>query len=124
MSPGPLSTVIVFAVDVGRLAGFYRDVLGLEVAYPAGKGDLSGEHWVAFATGGCSLALHSGKEPGAPPSSTSVNFSVEDVDAARARLVGKGVEMEEVQRPFPGLAFCTGRDPEGNPFQVETRAGP
>jgi hypothetical protein len=38
---------------------FYRDKLGLTVSYPDGLNDYTGEYWVTFATGACTLALES-----------------------------------------------------------------
>ncbi|MCH7493126.1 VOC family protein [bacterium] len=116
-----IAKVVIFVADMGTMVAFYRDTLGLKVAFPPDQEDLSQEHWVTFGTEGCTLALHTGGQPKTDPAPTSVNFAVDDVPAVRDALVAKGVEMSEVNRPFPGVVFAHGRDPEGNAFQVELR---
>ena len=58
---GELIEIIVYVEDMAAQVAFYRDVLGLRVTWPD-VGDFSGEHWVTFATGAATLALHSGGE--------------------------------------------------------------
>ena len=62
MLSGGLSEIIVYVRDMTAMVTFYRDCLGLPVAYPAGLESYSEEHWVTFNTGQCTLALHSGRE--------------------------------------------------------------
>jgi catechol 2,3-dioxygenase-like lactoylglutathione lyase family enzyme len=118
-----LAQVILFSEDVPRLAGFYRDLLGLaELQGSASSG------WLRLDAGGAVLALHA--LPAATPpteqpaprldSYVKVCFHVDDIESTRAGLVSRGVRMREVHR-HDGAAFCDGIDPDGNIFQITTR---
>lgn len=115
MQAGSLFQVIVYCRDMQAQVAFYRDVLGLPVAWPRGLNDYSGEHWVTFATDGATLALHSGGEPplGSPP---RFGFRSSDIGADRAELLAQGVQCGEVREAAPGILVLDCRDPEGNGF--------
>ena len=55
-----LCEVILYVEDMHAQVRFYRDVLGLRHHHPQGIDDFSGEYWVTFDTGSCTLALHGG----------------------------------------------------------------
>ena len=122
-----LGRIIVFVADVERCGEFYARVFGMtrnEASYTPGEWlELSGDG------GGATLAFHKAHGPDGPinaPNGSEQNphklvFVVEDVDAERARLIDLGVEMGDVCRPFDGLAFCDGADPEGHRFQISSR---
>lgn len=90
---------ILIVHDVGRSLGFYRDLLGFDLAY----------HWpeaepFAFATvarGGSEIGFGAGGDPAAgdPPAATgpkppvSLSLAVDDVDAAVAWLAERGVPV-------------------------------
>ena len=118
--PGPLFELIVYVRDVHAQVAFYRDVLGLRITWPDGLPDYSDQHWVAFDTGGATLALHSGGEPpqGTPP---RFGFRVEDIEATRVMLTGRGVPCSDVRSPAPGVRVVDCKDPEGNGFFIESR---
>jgi predicted enzyme related to lactoylglutathione lyase len=52
-----------------------------------------------------------------------VQLVVEDLDAVRARLAGRGVEITEVQRlgpeGAPGSRFAFSTDPDGNAWSLQ-----
>ena len=114
-----LLEIILYVDDMAGQVAFYRDKLGLTVSYPAEADDYSGEMWVTFATGGCTLALHGGGTPEAVPHASKIVFHVEDVEQARAELMAKGVELGAIIEAAPGVRLCNGTDPEGNPFSIE-----
>ena len=120
-----LNRVILYVQDVGRLADFYRDVLGLPIVE-----EIEGE-WSVHRAGACELALHRVGKPYrvADPSSWQVDNNVKlvltvdrELAELRAELVGKGVPMGAI-KSYPGLTgpLCDGRDPEGNVFQLAQR---
>lgn len=111
-----LSEVIRYVEDVDRLTEFYTDVFGLEIA--AGDPD---HGFVRLDTGDCSLCLHAGRDGDRGEYPATVVFSVDDVDAAREHLLDRDVEMGAVRSPAPGTRACDGRDPEGNPFSIESK---
>jgi predicted enzyme related to lactoylglutathione lyase len=114
-----LMEVILYAQDMNRQVVFYRDVLGLTVKYPNGIDDFSREFWVELDTGACTLVLHGGGQRRLGDDTPKIVFRVRDIDAVRADLIKKGVQMGEVRSPAPGVKVSDGRDPEGNPFSLE-----
>lgn len=110
-----LSEVILFVEDMERMYEFYTEIMGLSVT----RGDP--EHgFVAFGTGECELCLHAGGDGSAPDLATKVVFAVEELPAARSDLLERGVEMEPIRDGGPQTRVSDGRDPEGNPFALET----
>jgi catechol-2,3-dioxygenase len=120
-----LNRVILYVQDVGRLADFYRDVLGLPIVEEINR------EWSVHRAGACELALHWVGKPYrvADPSSWQVDSNVKlvltvdrELAELRAELVGKGVPMGAI-KSYPGLTgpLCDGRDPEGNVFQLAQR---
>jgi catechol 2,3-dioxygenase-like lactoylglutathione lyase family enzyme len=85
-----LVEVVLYVRDMQRAVNFYRDVLGLELAFES-------EGWTTFRTGACTLALHATtrREPGAgEPDPT---FLVADAYAERSRLAAAGVEVTQIR---------------------------
>jgi catechol 2,3-dioxygenase-like lactoylglutathione lyase family enzyme len=110
-----LVEVVLYVRDMQRAIDFYRDVLGLEVAFES-------QHWTTFRTGDCTLALHATdrREPGTgEPDPT---FLVADACAERNRLADAGVGVTEIREPAPGVQVFDARDPEGNRFSVESKS--
>jgi uncharacterized glyoxalase superfamily protein PhnB len=54
----------------------------------------------------------------APGSVEGLQLVVSDIDAARAELAGRGVEVSEVQE-FPWGKFVFFTDPDGNGWAVQ-----
>ena len=65
-----------------------------------------------------SIALGRGLTEMAPGSLQGLQVVVDDIEAARAELAGRGVEVSEVQR-FPWGAFVFFSDPDGNGWAVQ-----
>ena len=116
-----LSEVILYAEDMNAQVHFYRDVLGLRVTHPDGVQDFSGEYWVTFDTGACTLALHGGGQKRLGQDAPKIVFFTNDLLASRALLESRGVAIGAPRSPAPGIGVCDARDPEGNPFSIESR---
>ena len=116
-----LMEVILQVKDMNMQVAFYRDKLGLKVTYPEGVVDYAKEGWVTFDTGRCVLALHDGgrTRQGETPSHRIV-FQADDIQAARNKLLARGVQVGEVRSPAPGVQVVDGRDPEGNVYAIES----
>ena len=118
--PAPLASrinvVYLYVRDLERSATFYRDVLGIPLA-----GD---EHWAEAAfPDGVRFALHATDADVELGSGTiRIDFEVEDVDTAAARLREAGVEVGEVERDAWGAA-CEFVDPDGYRLHVFERPG-
>ena len=117
---GPLHEVILYVSNMIAQVRFYRETLGLEVAYPEDLGDGSEAFWVVFKTGPCSLALHGGGEKRIGDDAPKIVFHVDEIDAVREYLISQGVSMSEIISPAPGIQVSNGRDPEGNAFSIES----
>jgi predicted enzyme related to lactoylglutathione lyase len=118
---GPIIEIILYVADMDSQVRFYRDVLGLCIEYPKDLAGYSKEMWVTFETGMCCLALHGGGKRRLGPDTPKIVFSVEEMAATRQDLVALGVEMGEIRTAAPGILVCDGKDPEGNPFSIESR---
>ncbi len=70
----------------------------------------------------CSIALGTGISQAEPGSVQGMQMVVADVQAAHAELVGRGVEVSEVQE-FPWGSFVFFSDPDGNGWAVQQLPG-
>ncbi len=104
------------ALEAQSLA-FYRDVLGLtEIPKPE---ELRARGGAWFQTG--NLQMHVGIDPDASPrSKRHVCFLVSDLTVARAKVVSKGVAIEE-ENVAEGLSRFFIRDPAGNRIEIGQR---
>jgi len=66
----------------------------------------------------CSIALGKGVSDEPPGSVQGVQMVVSDINAARAELVERGVDVGEVQ-VFPWGSFIFFKDPDGNGWAVQ-----
>jgi predicted enzyme related to lactoylglutathione lyase len=66
----------------------------------------------------CSIALGRGIVDAQPGSVAGLQLVVSDIEAARAELVSRGVEVSEVQQ-FPWGSFVFFSDPDGNRWSVQ-----
>ncbi len=108
---------MVFCANAEKLAAFYVRAFDLKQV-GADKG------FVDLGAGDVRIAFHRSSNVVAKtkPGRTKLCFYAADVDAARALLVERGVELGDVFRGAGGLALCDGEDPEGNTFQISNRA--
>jgi len=107
-----LEVVVIPVADVDRAKRFYGG-LGWRLDADFVVGDAF--RGVQFTPPGSSCSIHFGTGiTSAVPGSASGNYLVvPDVAAARAELVGRGVEVSEVfHRAGPGKPPVSGRDPE------------
>ncbi len=118
---GELMEVILYVQDMGSQVSFYRDLLGLELREPQNRGDWASVQWVELETGDCTLALHIGGKRRLGDDAPKIVFRVPDVPEARRELMSRGVSMDEVRSPAPGVQVADGVDPEGNRFSIESR---
>jgi catechol 2,3-dioxygenase-like lactoylglutathione lyase family enzyme len=117
-----LEVVIVPVSDLDAAIAFYRDQVGFTLDH-----DTKNEHMhVAQLTprgSGCSIVVGDipAQQEMAPGSLKGVQLVVADAEAARAELVGRGVECSEVQTidPRDGDTFFGFADPDGNTWAVQ-----
>ncbi|MBS1709559.1 MAG: VOC family protein [Armatimonadetes bacterium] len=112
-----IGQAILYVSDMGRAVTFYRDEVGLPLKYPQESADWAQEFWVVFDVGGFELALHHGatkKSKDAP----ALKFYVDDLDVAHADLVERGVVVEPIVEPHPGVRHFHFLDPDGQVWFV------
>jgi catechol 2,3-dioxygenase-like lactoylglutathione lyase family enzyme len=113
-----LELVAVPVSDVDRAKAFYVDQAGFN---PDHDHTVSDEiRFVQLTPPGsaCSIAIGRGVIDSEPGSVQGLQLVVADIDAARAELVGRGVDASEVQ-DFPWGRFVFFRDPDGNGWAVQ-----
>ena len=107
--------------DKARAAGFYEDTLGLE------RNPNSTDTWIEFETGNVTFAIVQPEEIGiefAPLPFGAIAIRVEDVEAAKEKLIAAGVAFEGEtwdSGVCNGAAF---RDPDGNGLLLHRRYAP
>ena len=113
-----LELVAVPVSDVDRAKAFYIQQVGFN---PDQDHTVSeGLRFVQLTPPGsaCSIAIGSGITSAAPGSVQGLQLVVADINAARAELVDRGVEVSDVQT-FPWGAFVFFKDPDGNAWSVQ-----
>lgn len=117
-----LEVVLLPVGDLDRAITFYRDQVGFALDHDT----RAGEHRFAQLTprgSGCSIVvgtLPSQREM-QPGSMRGLQLVVADAEAARAELVGRGVDCSEIQviDPRDGGTFFGFADPDGNTWAVQ-----
>ncbi len=73
---------------------------------------------------GCSIGFGTGLDVyrGEPGSIRGLHLVVEDLDAARAELVGRGVEVGEIHDFGGGVRGANFADPDGNTLELQEMA--
>jgi catechol 2,3-dioxygenase-like lactoylglutathione lyase family enzyme len=111
--------------DVDAAKAFYTEKVGFNLDHDIEPGN--GMRVVQMTPPGsaCSVVIGIGLPLGEPGSVKGVQLVVEDIDAVRAGLAGRGVPVGEVQQlgpeGAPGSRFCFFEDPDGNMWAVQER---
>ena len=110
-----LEVVVIPVSDVDRAKRFYGS-LGWRLDADFPKGD--DFRVVQFTPPGSPASIHFGKgvTTAAPGSAQGLFLVVTDIEAARAELVGRGVDVSEVFHRAVGESPQNGRDPEGRSY--------
>lgn len=119
----PLEFIRLLVGDLGRSIEFYRDVLGMELAFD------DGENYASFAVvPGFSLSLFRhdlmadaiGAHDPVSGDRAVLVFATEDVDAEAERLTRLGVEViaAPADRPDWGIRTVHVRDPDGHLIEI------
>jgi catechol 2,3-dioxygenase-like lactoylglutathione lyase family enzyme len=125
-----LEVVIVPVSDVDRAKAFYSEKLGFNVDHDTKIDEKTRIVQLTPPGSGCSIVIGKGAVPDMPPGSIKgLQLVVPDIHKARAELLGRGVEVGEVQvlgeNPVPGgepldnVGFIFFSDPDGNGWAVQ-----
>jgi catechol 2,3-dioxygenase-like lactoylglutathione lyase family enzyme len=106
-----LELVLVPVTDVDRAKAFYTEKAGFNLDVDASPA--AGFRVVQMTPPGsaCSISVGTGITSAAPGSVEGLHLVVSDILAARAELVGRGVDVGEV-RHFESGEWVPGPDPE------------
>ena len=119
-----LELVPLPVADVDRAIAFYVDALGFTKDVDVQPADGVRVVQVTPPGSACSIGFGSGLDVyrGEPGSVRGLHLVVEDVDAARAELVGRGVEVGEVHDFGGGVRGASFSDPDGNTLELQEMA--
>jgi predicted enzyme related to lactoylglutathione lyase len=113
-----LELVSVPVSDVDRAKAFYTEQVGFVADHDHQVSDELRFVQLTPPGSACSIALGTGMDQAEPGSVRGLQVVVGDVDAARSELVGRGVEVSEVQ-DFPWGRFAFFSDPDGNSWALQ-----
>ena len=118
-----LEVVPIPVSDVDAAKAFYTGQVGFNLDHDARP--TPGMRVVQMTPPGsaCSVVIGEGLPLGEPGSVKGVQLVVEDIDAVREQLAGRGVGVSEVQQlgpeGTPGSRFVFFDDPDGNLWAVQ-----
>jgi catechol 2,3-dioxygenase-like lactoylglutathione lyase family enzyme len=112
-----LELVIVPVSDVDRAKDFYVDKVGF---HPDQDNVVDDFRFVQLTPPGsaCSIAIGRGLTDAVPGSVEGLQMVAADIEAAKAELEGRGLDVGEVQ-DFPWGRFLYFSDPDGNRWAVQ-----
>jgi len=127
-----LELVLVPVSDVDRAKTFYNEKVGFNLDVDHRAGDEFRVVQLTPPGSACSITIGTGVTEAAPGSVQGLHLVVSDIDAARAELVERGVDVSEVfhfesGKRVPGPdpqrrdygSFLSFSDPDGNSWVVQ-----
>jgi catechol 2,3-dioxygenase-like lactoylglutathione lyase family enzyme len=113
-----LELVAVPVSDVDRAKAFYTDKVGFTADHDHTVSDELRFVQLTPPGSACSISFGTGISDMAPGSLKGLQMVVPDIEAARAELADRGVDVGEVQ-DFPWGRFVFFDDPDGNGWAVQ-----
>jgi predicted enzyme related to lactoylglutathione lyase len=114
-----LELVAVPVSDVDRAKAFYTEKAGFNADHDHRVSDRIRFVQLTPPGSACSIAIGSGLGDDMEPGTVrGLQVVVSDIEAARAELAGRGVEVSEVN-DFPWGRFVFFSDPDGNGWAVQ-----
>jgi predicted enzyme related to lactoylglutathione lyase len=113
-----LQLVAIPVSDVDRAKEFYVDKVGFNADHDHRVSDEIRFVQLTPPGSACSIALGEGVVDAPPGSVKGMQLVVEDIEAAHAHLVERGVEASDVQE-LPWGSFVFFSDPDGNAWAVQ-----
>jgi predicted enzyme related to lactoylglutathione lyase len=113
-----LELVPLPVADVERAKSFYMDKVGFNLDHDVRNGELRVVQLTPPGSA-CSIVIGKGIVNTPPGSVKLLHLVVPDIQAARAELVERGVEVTEVQDFGGGITMAFFDDPDGNSWAVQ-----
>jgi predicted enzyme related to lactoylglutathione lyase len=104
--------------DVDRAKTFYTEKVGFHADHDHRVSERLRFVQLTPPGSACSIVIGEGVIDAPPGSVRGMQMVVADINAARAQLVERGVEVGEVQQ-FPWGSFVFFSDPDGNRWAVQ-----
>jgi len=125
-----LEVVVVPVSDVDRAKAFYAEQLGFGVDHDTTISEGNRIVQLTPPGSGCSIVVGEGIVPDMPPGSLKgLQLVVADINAARAQLVERDVDVSDIQvlgespspqpTPLDNVGFVFFSDPDGNAWAVQ-----
>jgi predicted enzyme related to lactoylglutathione lyase len=107
--------------DVDRAKAFYTEQLGFVADVDVTPADGVRVVQVTPPGSACSIAFGTGLAAfqGTPGTVRGLHLVVEDIDKARAELLARGVDVEEIQDVGGGVQYAGFSDPDGNTLTLQ-----
>jgi catechol 2,3-dioxygenase-like lactoylglutathione lyase family enzyme len=117
-----LELVPVPVTDVDRAKAFYVEQAGFEAEHDHQLSDQIRFVQLTPPGSACSIVIGDGITKAPPGSADGLLLVVDDIDAVRAELAGRGVEISEVEEMDWGARHAFFADPDGNAWQLQAPA--
>jgi catechol 2,3-dioxygenase-like lactoylglutathione lyase family enzyme len=118
-----LEVVPIPVSDVDAAKAFYTERVGFTLDHDVRPNDNMRVVQMTPQGSACSVVIGEGLPLGAPGSVKGVQLVVEDIDAARRALAGRGVPISDVRQLGPegarGSRFAFFDDPDGNTWAIQ-----
>jgi catechol 2,3-dioxygenase-like lactoylglutathione lyase family enzyme len=131
-----LELVLIPVQDVDRAKTFYTEKTGFNLEVDTRVGDDMRVVQMTPPGSACSIAVGTGITDAAPGSVRGTHLVVFDIEATRAELVGRGVDVSEIRHLESGTwvpgpdperrdyqSFADFSDPDGNSWVLQERRG-
>jgi catechol 2,3-dioxygenase-like lactoylglutathione lyase family enzyme len=110
-----LELILVPVSDVDRAKAFYTEKAGFNLDVDHRAGDDFRVVQLTPPGSACSISIGTGITDAAPGSVRGIHLVVTDIEAARAALIQRGVQVSEIRHLEAG-SWLTGPDPERSDF--------
>lgn len=118
-----LELIPIPVTDVDRAMAFYSTLLGFTVDLDFSRTEAFRVVQLTPPGSACSIAIGVGLVATPPGSVQGLHLVVDDIHTARAELLGRGVEIGEVQdMTAPGkpvVSYAAFNDPDGNDWTLQ-----
>ena len=118
-----LELVPIPVTDVDRAKAFYVEEAGFIADHDHQFSDEIRFIQLTPPGSACSIVIGTGITQAAPGSSEGILLVVSDIEAARDELVGRGVEVAEIQDMDWGARHASFQDPDGNSWALQQIGG-
>jgi catechol 2,3-dioxygenase-like lactoylglutathione lyase family enzyme len=109
--------------DVDRAKAFYADQVGFNVDLDETFGEALRVVQLTPPGSACSICIGVGIVDTPPGSVKALHLVVDDIHATRAELLGRGVEISEVEDlgapGKPTISYAYFKDPDGNSWALQ-----